>query len=96
MEPRVAALAARVADAMPTRRCAGDEYPLVASGARHFALYWRTLVWDHAPGVLFLREAGGVAARLDGRPYAIADASEAILLAQTPAIWAELADVMRG
>lgn len=87
MAPRVASLAAQIAEAVPTRRCAGDEYPLVASGVRHFALYWRTLVWDHAPGVLFLREAGGVAARLDGRPYRVADASEAILLAQTPAIW---------
>ena len=96
MESRVAALAAQIAEAAPTRRCAGDEYPLVATGARHFALYWRTLVWDHAPGVLFLREAGGVAARLDGRPYRAADASEAVLLAQTPAIWEEVAGALRG
>ncbi|WP_158298641.1 inositol monophosphatase family protein [Sphingomonas psychrotolerans] len=96
MVSRVAALAAQVAEAVPTRRCAGDEYPLVATGARHFALYWRTLVWDHAPGVLFLQEAGGVAARLDGRPYRAADATEAILLAQTPAIWEQVAEVLRG
>ncbi|WP_404335537.1 inositol monophosphatase family protein [Sphingomonas sp. MMS12-HWE2-04] len=96
MAPRVAALAVQVGEAAPTRRCAGDEYPLVATGARHFALYWRTLVWDHAPGVLFLREAGGVAARLDGRPYRAADPSEAILLAQTPAIWEEVAEALRG
>jgi fructose-1,6-bisphosphatase/inositol monophosphatase family enzyme len=94
IEPRVAALTERVAEVTPTRRCAGDEYPLVATGARHFALYWRTLVWDHAPGVLFLEEAGGVAARLDGSPYRTSDPSGAILLAQTPAIWEEVAVVM--
>jgi fructose-1,6-bisphosphatase/inositol monophosphatase family enzyme len=96
MEPHVAALAERVAEAAPTRRCAGDEYPLVATGARHFALYWRTLVWDHAPGVLFLREAGGIAARLDGTPYRPADPSGAILLARTPEIWKEVAAALAG
>ena len=96
MEAGIASLAGRVAEAAPTRRCAGDEYPLVATGARHFALYWRTLVWDHAPGVLFLQEAGGRAARLDGRPYRIGDPGEGILLAQTPAIWDEVAAAIRG
>jgi fructose-1,6-bisphosphatase/inositol monophosphatase family enzyme len=90
-EPRVAALAAQVAEVVPTRRCAGDEYPLVATGARHFALYWRTLVWDHAPGVLLLEEAGGVAARLDGTRYRPADPGGEILLAQNPDIWNEVA-----
>lgn len=94
IEPRVAVLAERVGEAVPTRRCAGDEYPLVATGIQHFALYWRTLVWDHAPGALFLQEAGGVAARLDGNRYRAADPSGAILLAQTQAIWDQVAEVM--
>lgn len=58
-----------VGEVVPTARCAGHEYPLVAMGSRHFALYWRTLVWDHAPGVLLLVEAGGSACHLDGLPY---------------------------
>jgi fructose-1,6-bisphosphatase/inositol monophosphatase family enzyme len=95
MEDRVAALAARVA-VVPTRRCAGDEYPLVATGARHFALYWRTLAWDHAPGALFLQEAGGVVARLDGTPYRPADPSGAVLLARTPEIWDQVAAILAG
>ncbi len=90
-EPWLEALVERVGTLLPTRRCAGDEYPLVATGARDFALYWRTLVWDHAPGVLLLREAGGFAARLDGRPYRPGDAGGAILIAQTTAIWSEVA-----
>lgn len=52
-----------------TARCAGHEYPLVAAGKQHFILYWRTLVWDHAPGVLLLTEAGGSATYLDGSSY---------------------------
>ncbi len=55
-----------IGEVKPTARCAGHEYPLVATGARHFTLYWRTLVWDHAPGALLLTEAGGAVLHLDG------------------------------
>jgi hypothetical protein len=44
-------------------------YPLVATGSREFAPYWRTLVWDQAPGALLLGEAGGTMTYLDGAPY---------------------------
>lgn len=96
MAERVAALAARTGAVVPTRRCAGHEYPLVAQGMRDFALYWRTLAWDHAPGVLLLEEAGGVAARIDGSPYRPADASEPILIARNPAVWATVAAILNG
>lgn len=79
---------------LPTQRCAGAEYPKVASGALDFALYWRTLVWDHAPGVLILQEAGGKAARLDGSPYRASDPSGPILLAHTPEIWDQAAAIL--
>jgi fructose-1,6-bisphosphatase/inositol monophosphatase family enzyme len=46
--------------------CAGADYPAIVTGVRDFTLYWRTLPWDHAPGVLFVCEAGGAALRLDG------------------------------
>jgi fructose-1,6-bisphosphatase/inositol monophosphatase family enzyme len=62
-------LRAAVAEVHPTARCAGHEYPLVARSLRDFALYWRTLVWDHAPGALLLTEAGGAATFLDGSRY---------------------------
>lgn len=58
-----------VARVDPTKRCAGYEYPLVATGQRDFALYWRTLVWDHAPGALLISEAGGSVSHLDGARY---------------------------
>ncbi len=50
-------------------RCAGQEYRLAASGHLHLLVYNRLLPWDHAPGWLLHREAGGFAAQFDGRPY---------------------------
>ena len=37
---------------------AGVTYPLAAAGELAYALYWRTLPWDHAPGALLAEEAG--------------------------------------
>jgi fructose-1,6-bisphosphatase/inositol monophosphatase family enzyme len=84
---------ARVASVSPTARCAGHEYPLVASGARHFILYWRTLVWDHAPGVLLLTEAGGSATYLDGAPYDPCRSRVGLLLAHHPSLVPALIDL---
>ena len=75
-----------VGNVYPTARCAGHEYPLVASGGRHFTLYWRTLVWDHAPGALLLTEAGGSVTHLDGALYRPAYPRSGLLLAHNPLI----------
>ena len=50
-------------------RCAGHEYRMLAGGHCHFLLFPRLMPWDHAPGWLLHREAGGFAARFDGSPY---------------------------
>lgn len=50
-------------------RCAAQEYRLAASGHLHLLVYNRLMPWDHAPGWLLHREAGGYAAQFDGRPY---------------------------
>jgi fructose-1,6-bisphosphatase/inositol monophosphatase family enzyme len=67
-------------DTVPTRfpriatacdyRCAAHQYRLLAGGFYDFALYSKLMPWDHAPGWLLHREAGGYAAILDGTPYA--------------------------
>ncbi len=75
-----------VSEAFPTARCAGHEYPLVAMGQRDFALYWRTLAWDHAPGALLLTEAGGSVTYLDGSPYRPAVRRTGLLLTHNKAI----------
>jgi len=74
--------------------CAGVEYPAVAQGEQHYALYWRTLPWDHAAGVLILIEAGGRALRLDGSPYVPADPAKGLLVASNPGIWSTVHDLL--
>lgn len=71
----------------PGLRCSGHEYPAVATGRQHFVLFWRLEPWDHAPGALFIHEAGGRAAYLDGSPYAPAQRRQGLLVAQNSGVW---------
>jgi fructose-1,6-bisphosphatase/inositol monophosphatase family enzyme len=70
-----AELAARVArrrdrvNALKSLRCAGWEYLRLAAGEMDFTLFTRLMPWDHAPGILLHREAGGVANCFDDTPY---------------------------
>jgi fructose-1,6-bisphosphatase/inositol monophosphatase family enzyme len=50
-------------------RCAAHEHRMLAAGRCHFLMFNRLMPWDHLPGTLLLREAGGYAARFDGSPY---------------------------
>ena len=47
----------------PGRHCAGYEYPAVVTDEQQFTMFWRTLPWDHEPGSLIVREAGGAVKR---------------------------------
>lgn len=49
--------------------CAGYDYRQLVTGALDFLFYYRTLVWDHAPGTLIVQEASGCARRYDRTPY---------------------------
>lgn len=52
-------------------RCSAYAYINLARGDKDFAVYSRVNPWDHAAGVLLLRELGGRAAYLDDEsPYA--------------------------
>jgi fructose-1,6-bisphosphatase/inositol monophosphatase family enzyme len=85
---KVASAESRFAELPAGTGCAGADYPAIATGARDFILYWRTLPWDHAPGVLLAREAGGTALRPDGTPYQPAQhARPGLLVARNPATW---------
>ena len=59
----------------------GIEYPTLVAGDVDFLLYWRTLPWDHAPGVLFAEEAGFRAARPDGTAYRCGDGRHGLVVA---------------
>jgi fructose-1,6-bisphosphatase/inositol monophosphatase family enzyme len=69
-------------------RCAAEQYPRLALGENDVSTFQRTLAWDHAAGVLWLNEAGGKAARLDGSEYRVDEADRPGLVgASSPAIW---------
>ena len=76
--------------------CAGEQYAQLALGDVEVALFWRSLPWDHAPGALFLEEAGGRVARLDGTPYGVSDDRTGLLAAASPALWDEAARLLFG
>jgi len=75
------------AERLPGLMAAGVEYPMIGAGERDFAFYWRTLAWDHAPGVLFVNEAGGRAARPDGSAYEPTAEGNGLLVAASPDRW---------
>ncbi len=73
-------------------RNAAHEYRLLAQGFSHVAVFARMMPWDHAPGWLIHREAGGYSARLDGTPYTPTETTGGIILAPDRAAW----EVVRG
>lgn len=75
-------------------RCAAHEYRLVAGGHTHFSVYGRLYPWDHAPGVLLHREAGGFSARFDGSPYDPTDTGGGLICAPDEAGWQALCRVL--
>ena len=56
-------------DQQPSTGAAATEYSAILRGEKDFAIYYRLLPWDHAPGALALTEAGGAAVHLGGEPY---------------------------
>jgi fructose-1,6-bisphosphatase/inositol monophosphatase family enzyme len=73
-------------------RCAAEQYPRLVLGVNDVSIFERTLAWDHAAGVLFVNEAGGKAARPDGRAYRVDEAKlPGLIAAANPALWDELA-----
>lgn len=69
------------------QRCAGHEYLALARGEAHFALFRRLYPWDHAPGELLVREAGGYARRLDRTAYEPSEVDATLLLAPDGRSW---------
>ncbi len=71
-------------------RCAGHNYPSFAKNVVQFLFYYRTLIWDHAPGVLIAQEAGGYVRRLDGTRYSPVDDRKGLLCAANREMWASI------
>ena len=68
-------------------RCAGHNYPSFAKNEIQFLFYYRTLIWDHAPGILIVQEAGGFVRRLDGTEYTPVDDRKGLLCASNKEMW---------
>lgn len=75
--------AARLFDLEPIPRCAAESYARLVLGRNDAALFQRILPWDHAAGILFLTEAGGVATHWDGKPFRVGSPSPGVLLAHS-------------
>lgn len=87
MKALVASNACRFSAILPGARCSGVDYPAVARGEQNFVMFWRLLPWDHASGALFVTEAGGHVARLDGSHYHPSDRRPGLLVAQNKDVW---------
>lgn len=70
------------------------EYNAVAFGRTHFSLHSRSLPWDHAAGMLIIREAGGLAGFLDGSAYDPRIADRPVLAASSEAAWETVSAVI--
>ena len=67
--------------------CAAREYANIAIGAADFSIYWRLNPWDHLPGALILREAGGEARHWDGSVYDVRSIGNGMVNARSRRIW---------
>jgi fructose-1,6-bisphosphatase/inositol monophosphatase family enzyme len=96
MARQIQARRARVG-AVKSLRCAGWEYLRLAGGEIHFSLFTKLMPWDHVPGALIFREAGGLALTLDGAPYgARSHRAPGLLMAPDQASWDWLHDRLFG
>ena len=75
-------------------RCAAHEYRMAAAGHCHFLVFNRLLPWDHAPGWLLHREAGGFSAKFDGSAYRPALTDGGLICAPDQASWEALHDTL--
>ncbi len=77
-------------------RCAAHEYRMAAAGFCHVLFFNRLMPWDHAPGWLLHREAGGYSAHFDGNGYKPAHTAGGLICAPDRATWQLVRDGLLG
>jgi fructose-1,6-bisphosphatase/inositol monophosphatase family enzyme len=75
-------------------RCAAHQYRMAAAGHCHFLFFNRLMPWDHAPGWLLHREAGGYSARLDGSAYSPTGTDGGLICAPDRESWEALRETL--
>lgn len=78
---------------------AGHEYLDLVRGRHDYVSFSRALPWDHAPGALIYREAGGEVAYIDGpspqeHPYSPLRHQGPLLAAPSVDAWRELREIL--
>jgi fructose-1,6-bisphosphatase/inositol monophosphatase family enzyme len=76
--------------------CAAHVYTRLARGLSDYTVYFRLLPWDHAPGALILREAGGVSRHPTGADYSVSARREPLLVARSERVWQRVAADLFG
>jgi fructose-1,6-bisphosphatase/inositol monophosphatase family enzyme len=95
-------LSARLAARQATHRredaplCAAHVYTRLSCGLLDYAVYFRLLPWDHAPGALILRESGGVSRHPAGRDYGVSARREPLLIARSESVWRRVSSDLFG
>lgn len=74
--------------------CAGIDYPDLARGHVHVALYSKSEPWDHLPGLAIVAEQGFHYARHDGSPYAPGDNTGGLLVTSSAVHWQAVRDAL--
>ena len=69
---------------------------MLADGHCDFLFFNRLYPWDHAPGWLLHREAGGYAAQFDGRGYDPTRIDGGLICAPDRESWRALRDTLLG
>lgn len=96
MKARVVTRLPRLAGTL-SYRCAAHEYRLAAGGHAHLLVYNKLMPWDHAPGWLIHREAGGHSARFDGSDYLAGHhVTGGLICAPDRASWEEAREALFG
>ncbi len=73
---------------------AAIDYTRLVDGETDFNLYWRSLPWDHAAGVLLCEEAGATARRPDRTAYAAHQTGAGLLAAAGEDAWESIHDTL--
>lgn len=93
LKSRVTSRLPRLAAAI-AMRCAAHEYRLAAGGHVHALVYNKLMPWDHLPGWLLHREAGGYSARFDGSVFTPVTHSGGLLVAPDRPSWEALREAL--